>query len=88
MIAACPCGELGYFARELISRMEIADVESLSTALSRERFLTFRIPERVPVVIYIGIPLTGTLLRGHAQALGIKNDGPNDRLCFVRPDLP
>jgi hypothetical protein len=68
----------------LVGQVEIAGVESLTTARSRERFLAFRIPEHVLVVNYIGIPLTGSL---SAWARGgffeLKNDGPNDGFSLL-----
>jgi hypothetical protein len=69
---------------ELIGRVDIAGVESLTTARSRERFLGFRIPEHVLVVNYIGIPLTGTLSSwARAGFSELKSYGPNDGLSLL-----
>ena len=75
---------LWHAMEELIGRVDIAGVESLTTARSRERFLTFRIPEHVLVVNYIGIPLTGSVSSwARAGFLELKNDGPNDGLSLL-----
>jgi hypothetical protein len=68
----------------LIGRVEIAGVESLTTARSRERFRDFRIPEHVLVVNYIGIPLSGSLSSwARAGFLELKSHGPNDGLSLL-----
>ncbi len=72
---------------ELIGRVDIAGVESLTTARSRERFRAFRLPEHVLVVNYIGIPLSGTISSlARAGFADLRKHGPNDGLSLL-PDL-
>lgn len=72
---------------ELIGRVNIAGVESLTTERSRRRFDTFRIPNHVLVINYIGIPLTGSLSSlARAGFWELKDHGPNDGLSLL-PDL-
>jgi hypothetical protein len=67
-----------------IGRVDIAGVESLTTQRSRERFHTFRIPEHVLVVNYIGIPLTGSISSwARTGFLQLRNHGPNDGLSLL-----
>jgi hypothetical protein len=69
---------------QLIGRVDIAGVESLTTARSRQRFLSFHIPEHVLVVNYIGIPLTGSLSSwARAGFRDLKKEGPNDGLSLL-----
>ena len=72
---------------DLIGQVDIAGVESLSTAKSRQRFAGFRVPQHVLVVNYIGIPLASSVSwlgrGGYAQ---LRKLGPNDGLSLL-PDL-
>jgi hypothetical protein len=69
---------------ELIGKVDIAGIESLTTTRSRERFLGFHIPEHVLVVNYIGIPLSGSLSSwARSGFLELKKDGPNDGLSLL-----
>lgn len=75
---------LWYQLEDLIGQIDIAGVESLTTARSRERFHALRVPEHVLVVNYIGIPVTGSLsslARGGFAEL--KSYGPNDGLSLL-----
>ena len=75
---------LWYQLEDLIGQVDIAGVESLTTARSRERFQAFHVPENVFVVNYIGIPLTGSLSSwARAGFLELKNHGPNDGLALL-----
>jgi len=75
---------LWYQLENFIGHVDIAGVESLTTARSRERFQAFRIPEHMLVVNYIGIPLTGSLSSwARAGFLELKNHGPNDGLALL-----
>lgn len=71
----------------IVGRVDPDGVRSLATPISRSRFATFRIPPRILVVNYIGIPLSGSissLARRGFEA--IREEGPNDGLSLL-PDL-
>jgi hypothetical protein len=73
-----------YQLENLVGQVDIAGVESLTTARSRERFHAFRIPEHVLVINYIGIPLTGSLSSwARAGFWELKIYGPNDGLSLL-----
>jgi hypothetical protein len=75
---------LWYQLEDLIGQIDIAGVESLTVEHSRQRFATFRIPEHVLVVNYIGIPLTGSLSSlARTGFLELKDHGPNDGLSLL-----
>jgi hypothetical protein len=72
---------------DVVGKVNVAGVESLGTARSRERFKGFRIPPHILVINYIGIPLSGSismLARGGFSQL--RAHGPNDGLSLL-PDL-
>ncbi len=46
---------------DLVGKVDIAGMNSLTTRRSRRRFNSFRVPQHVLVVNYIGIPLTGSV---------------------------
>lgn len=72
---------------DVVGKVDVAGVESLSTARSRERFNSFRIPPHVLVINYIGIPLSGTIsLLARSGFLQLRAHGPNDGLSLL-PDL-
>jgi hypothetical protein len=72
---------------DMIGKVDVAGVESLSTARSRQRFADFRIPRHILVVNYIGVPLTGTVsLLARSGFLQLRAHGPNDGLSLL-PDL-
>jgi hypothetical protein len=67
-----------------IGQVDIAGVESLTTKQSRQRFQTFRIPQHVLVINYIGIPLTGSISSlARTGFLQLRNHGPNDGLSLL-----
>jgi hypothetical protein len=69
---------------DLIGRVNIAGVESLTTERSRERFRSFRVPEHVLVANYIGIPVSGSVSSlGRAGFVQLRNYGPNDGLSLL-----
>jgi hypothetical protein len=69
---------------DLIGRVNIAGVESLTTERSRRRFRAFRIPEHVLVTNYIGIPLSGSVSSlARTGFLQLRNHGPNDGLSLL-----
>jgi len=69
---------------ELVGRVDVSGVESLSTQRSRQRFNGFHVPGHVLIVNYIGIPLTGSISMlargGYAQ---LRAYGPNDGLSLL-----
>jgi hypothetical protein len=72
---------------EVVGKVDVAGVESLATARSRERFHSFRIAPHVLVINYIGIPLTGSIsLLARGGFLQLRAYGPNDGLSLL-PDL-
>lgn len=70
--------------RLITHRIDAAGRESLTTARSRERFDSFRIPENVLVVNYFGIPVIGSisfmLRRGFFP---LRKYGPNDGVLLL-----
>jgi hypothetical protein len=80
--------ELSFPEIKLITgRIDAAGRESLTTARSRQRFDSFRIPENVLVVNYFGIPVIGSisfmLRRGFFP---LQKYGPNDGVLLL-PDM-
>lgn len=68
-------------------RIDMAGVESMSTARSRRRFAAFRIPEHVLVVNYLGVPLLGSVsMLASRGFFHLRAFGPNDGLALL-PDL-
>ena len=45
----------------LVGNLDVAGKESITTTRGRQRFESFRVPEHLLVVNYIGIPLTGSI---------------------------
>jgi hypothetical protein len=61
--------------------------ESLTTAKSRQRFESFRVPDHVFVVNYFGIPVSGSVsFRGRFGYFPLRKFGPNDGLVLL-PDM-
>ena len=68
----------------LFGEVDPIGVESLTTVKSRQRFSTFRIPESVLIVNYIGIPLTGTISSWSEESYRtLQPYGPNDGLSLL-----
>ncbi|MEX0802135.1 MAG: hypothetical protein WD688_02270 [Candidatus Binatia bacterium] len=68
---------------ELIGRVDIAGIESLTTERSRRRFETLRIPQHILVLNYIGIPLTGSISSlARTGFVDLRKHGPNDGLPY------
>jgi hypothetical protein len=69
---------------EVIGQVKTAGVESLTVGRSRQRFGSFRIPEHLLVLNYIGIPLSGSIsaLARHGY-LDLRKHGPNDGLSLL-----
>jgi hypothetical protein len=69
---------------EVVGKVDIAGVESLGTSRSRQRFNSFRIPENILIVNYIGIPLTGSIsLLARSGFKQLHAFGPNDGLSLL-----
>ena len=69
---------------EVIGKVDVAGVESLSAARSRQRFAGFRIPRHIFVVNYIGIPFTGSVsMLARSGYLQLRVHGPNDGLSLL-----
>jgi hypothetical protein len=68
-------------------KIDMAGVASMGTARSRRRFATFRIPDHVLVVNYIGVPLLGSVSMLASKGFyHLRTFGPNDGLALL-PDL-
>jgi len=68
----------------LVGPMDVTGKESLTTARSRQRFDSFRIPEHVLVVNYVGIPVTGSVsFFARRGFLFLRKLGPNDGITLV-----
>jgi hypothetical protein len=73
---------------DLVGQVDQAGMESLTTERSRRRFDSFRVPEHVLVVNYIGIPVTGSV--SALASLGfspLKNYGPNDGITLLADSI-
>jgi hypothetical protein len=68
----------------LVGKLDVAGKESLTTVRGRQRFDSFRVPEHVLVVNYLGIPLTGSISfwarRGFST---LRKHGPNDGISLL-----
>jgi hypothetical protein len=70
--------------QEVIGHVKVAGVESLMVERSRQRFGSFRLPEHVIVVNYIGIPLSGSISSlARSGYLDLRKYGPNDGLSLL-----
>jgi hypothetical protein len=68
----------------IVGKVDNDGVESLTTARSRQRFGSFRIPEHVLVVNYFGIPVIGSIsLRGRRGFFPLRKYGPNDGMVLL-----
>jgi hypothetical protein len=73
---------------EIVGKVNVAGMESLTTGRSRQRFDAFRIPEHVLVVNYLGIPLTGSISSlGRLGFSQLKNYGPNDGIALLSDSI-
>ena len=63
----------------IVGKLDPLGTESMTTARSRLRFDTFRIPEHVLVVNYLGIPVSGTVSFWMRRSYSpMRKYGPND----------
>jgi hypothetical protein len=71
----------------LMGKVDAAGTESMTTARSRQRFDTFRIPDHVFVVNYFGIPVVGSVsFFARASFFPLRKYGPNDGTVLL-PDM-
>jgi hypothetical protein len=74
--------------RDEIGKVNVAGVESLTTKRSRQRFDSFRIPQHLLVVNYVGIPLTGSISSlGRIGFVPLRNHGPNDGITLLSDSI-
>jgi hypothetical protein len=68
----------------IVGKVDVAGMESITAARSRQRFESFRVPEHVLVVNYFGIPFTGSIsFRGSRGYFPLRKYGPNDGLLLL-----
>jgi len=68
----------------LIGKVDVAGRESITTARSRQRFDSFRIPEHVLVVNYFGIPVSGSIsFLARRGFFPMRKHGPNDGVLLL-----
>ena len=66
----------------IVGKMDVAGRDSITTARSRQRFDSFRIPEHVLVVNYFGIPVIGSIsFLARIGFFPLRKYGPNEGLC-------
>jgi hypothetical protein len=71
----------------VMGKVDPAGMESLTTARSRQRFESLRVPNHVFVVNYFGIPVSGSIsFRGRFGYFPLRKFGPNDGLMLL-PDM-
>jgi hypothetical protein len=71
----------------IAGKIDAAGRESLTTARSRQRFDSFRVPEHVLVVNYFGIPVIGSIsLMLRRAYFPLRKHGPNDGVLLL-PDM-
>jgi hypothetical protein len=68
----------------IVGKVDVAGRESITTARSRQRFDSFRIPEHVLVVNYFGIPVSGSIsFLARRGFFPLRKHGPNDGLLLL-----
>ncbi|HEY6366991.1 MAG TPA: hypothetical protein VI585_19595 [Candidatus Binatia bacterium] len=68
----------------ILGRVNAAGRESITTARSRQRFESFRIPERLLVVNYFGIPVSGSIsFLARRGFFPLRKYGPNDGVLLL-----
>ena len=71
----------------MVGGLDDAGMDSMTTARSRQRFDSFRIPEHVLVVNYFGIPVTGSVSFWIGRSyFPLRKYGPNDGNVLL-PDM-
>jgi hypothetical protein len=70
-----------------VGKVDAAGTESMTTARSRLRFDSFRVPEHILVVNYFGIPVVGSVsFFARASYVPLRKYGPNDGTVLL-PDM-
>jgi hypothetical protein len=70
--------------RIITGEIDVAGRESLTTARSRQRFDSFRVPEHLLVVNYFGIPVVGSIsLMLRRSFYPLRKHGPNDGVLLL-----
>jgi hypothetical protein len=68
----------------IVGKVDPAGRESITTARSRQRFASFRIPDHVLVVNYFGIPVSGSIsFLARRGFFPLRKYGPNDGLVLL-----
>jgi hypothetical protein len=68
----------------IVGKVDPAGRESITTARSRQRFDSFRIPEHVFVVNYFGIPVSGSIsFLARRGFFPLRKYGPNDGIVLL-----
>ena len=68
----------------IVGKVDVAGRESVTTARSRQRFNSFRIPEHVLVVNYFGIPVSGSIsFLARRGFFPLRKHGPNDGVLLL-----
>lgn len=68
----------------IVGEVDVAGKESITTSRGRQRFNSFRVPEHLLVVNYLGIPLTGSIsFWARRGFLSLRKHGPNDGVSLV-----
>lgn len=68
----------------IVGNVSVAGRESVTTARSRQRFNSFRIPEHVLVVNYFGIPVSGSIsFLARRGFFPLRKHGPNDGVLLL-----
>ena len=68
----------------IVGKVDVAGKDSITTARSRQRFDSFRIPEHVLVVNYFGIPVSGSIsFLARRGFFPLRKHGPNDGLLLL-----
>jgi hypothetical protein len=68
----------------IVGKIDPEGRESITTARSRQRFASFRIPEHVLVVNYFGIPVSGSIsFLARRGFFPLRKYGPNDGIVLL-----
>jgi hypothetical protein len=70
-----------------MGKIDVAGTESMTTANSRRRFNSFRVPDHVLVVNYFGVPVIGSVsFLARTSYNPLRKYGPNDGTVLL-PDM-
>jgi len=68
----------------IVGKVNLGGRESMMTALSRQRFNSFHVPEHVLVINYFGIPVTGSIsFLARRGFFPLQKHGPNDGVLLL-----